>query len=637
MRLTTAPAARLARAVCVAREPGVARVARQSVVALALTFAFACSPGATLPPIPNTPRELGPSKQLDHALARLSFGPRPTDFEQVRRAGVDRWIERQLHPERIPDTLVERLLARDTLLLLDQPALHERLPSPSVQRRAYDRELKAAGVKTPAEAADSAVQQRLRRDSVAWTQAGRASYALFTGLERERLLRAAYSERQLQEVMTDFWENHFSVWVGKGEPMRYLLVPYDREVIRPRALGKFRELLGAVAHSPAMLYYLDNWRNGADREQPTLAQLECEARIPAVRLRPATSPGPRPPGAPLPGPGRVRAGVERVDQEREKAQCARRRSGPGRNENYARELMELHTLGVNGGYTQQDVIEVARAFSGWTIRAPDSLAVFEFNPAMHDAGPKTVLGHAIKGGGGENDGEQVLDILARQPATARFLATKLVRHFVADDPPPALVQRAADAYLASDGDMRTVLRTIFRSPEFWTREAFRARLKTPLELVASAVRALGAPPDSTLRTLGQVGYLGEPFWGHQFPDGWPDVASGWLGSDAMIRRMTFGASAASGALPGASPDSWRRSALLRLAPATDPAQAVATLVLGDDVAADARALLDSIAAAARPRARATSPASPSGLAGADPALLRRLLALALGSPDFQKH
>ncbi len=606
----------------------------RSLAALAAAVLAGCAGTPPLPPIPASPRELSPAQQVEHALDRLTFGPRPQGLEEVRRAGVDRWIERQLHPARIPDTLVDRLLARDTLLALDTPDLLERVPPPGRLRRAYDRDLKAAGVKSPAEAADTATQTRLRQDSLAWVQGAKVSYALLPTLQRERLLRAAYSERQLQEVMTDFWENHFSLWAGKGEAMRYLLVPYDREVIRPRALGKFRELLGAVAHSPAMLFYLDNWRNGSDKAQPTLAQLECEAKTPPVRLSPGRSPVPGFPGARRPPIGRIPVAVGNNDAARRA--CARRRAGPGRNENYARELMELHTLGVDGGYTQQDVIEVARALSGWTIQAPDSLGRFRFDSAMHDAGPKTILGHAFRAGGGEEEGERVLDLLAASPATAHFLATKLVRHFVADDPPPALVDRAAAAYLGSGGDIATVLRTIVRSPEFWTRGAFRARLKSPFELVASAVRALGAPPDSTFRTLGQLGYVGEPVWGHQFPDGWPDVAAGWLGSDAMIRRMTFGVAAPAGALPGATPDAWRRLALQRLAPEMDPAEAVATLVLGDDAAPAARAVLDSIAAAAPPRPAGGPVARPT-LASADPALLRRLLALALGSEEFQKH
>ncbi len=584
-------------------------VARSTFVwALPLALGACSAHGRGLPPIPDGPGGLTRAQQVDHALARLTFGARPGDFDAVRRMGLERWIERQLHPEGIPDTLVGRLLARDTLLALDPAELLARVPAPGRLRRAYDRELSAAGVHLPGQATDSAVRAALQRDSADYVHRVADSYRLSTALQRERVLRATFSERQLQEVMTDFWENHFSVWYGKGDVMRYVLPAFDRDVVRPRALGKFRELLGAVAHSPAMLYYLDNWRNGADRGEPILA---------------------------------------------------RRRAGPGRNENYARELMELHTLGVNGGYTQQDVIEVARAFSGWTIRAPDSLAAFRFDSAMHDAGPKLVLGHVLPGGRGMEEGEEVLDILARSPATARFLATKLVRHFVADDPPPALVARAADAYLRTDGDIRQVLRTILGAPEFWARSAYRSRLKSPFELVASTVRALGAPPDSSARTLGQIGYLGQSPWAHPFPDGWPDVASGWIGSDAMIRRISFAARAPGGLIPGATPDLWRRAALQRLDAGTSAAEAVAALLLGDEpppvagapadtvpsmdahalaalTSADGdrvRAILDSVAAPT-PAARAAR--APS-LGNASPVLLRRLLGLALASPVFQRH
>jgi uncharacterized protein (DUF1800 family) len=284
-------------------------------------------------------------------------------------------------------------------------------------------------------------------------------------LAQQKVLRAIYSERQLQEVLTDFWFNHFNVDARKGRD-RFLLTEYERETIRPHVLGKFRDLLEATAKSPAMLFYLDNWLS-ADPSGPHMEMLPPRvARSPfGGRVVVPGGPRPRPQGKNAP---------------------------KGLNENYGRELMELHTLGVDGGYTQKDVTEVARAFTGWTIDNPRQGGRFMFNPRLHDTGQKVVLGHVIKAGGGESDGEQVLDILAREPATARLIATKLARRFVSDTPPPALVDRAAARFQATDGDLREVTRTILTSPEFVAAESYRAKVKTPFEFVVSAARALGA-------------------------------------------------------------------------------------------------------------------------------------------------
>ena len=287
-------------------------------------------------------------------------------------------------------------------------------------------------------------------------------------MQSAKLARAVVSERQLDEVMVDFWENHFSVYSGKGQT-RLFLASYDRDVIRPHALGRFRDLLEAVAKSPAMLFFLDNWESAADSLHPTLAAARQPARgrFAGIR-RPAIGRfPPRPAGAAAPKRAR------------------------GLNENYARELMELHTLGVDGGYSQKDVIEVARALTGWTMNPRDG--EFVFRPEMHDAGQKVVLGRTLAAGRGIEDGEDVLDIVARHPSTARFITRKLVRHFVSDSAPPALVDQCASVFTKTDGNIRETLRCIVTSPAFFSRSASRPTVKSTFEVVASAMRVMNAP------------------------------------------------------------------------------------------------------------------------------------------------
>jgi uncharacterized protein (DUF1800 family) len=335
-------------------------------------------------------------------------------------------------------------------------------------------------------------------------------------LQASRILRAVYSERQLQEVMVDFWTNHFNVFANKGAD-RWLLTSYDRDTIRPFAMAKFSQLLEATAKSPAMLFYLDNFQS-----------VSPDAN--AGRLRP--------------------------QQQRR-----------GINENYARELMELHTLGVDGGYTQKDVQEVARCFTGWTIFQPRGGAAavsavmprdgerrnarrrdamertagtFFFNTRTHDDGEKMVLGHKIPAGGGMKDGLMVLDILAHHPSTAKFIATKLVRHFVADNPPPALVDRAAETFRKTDGDIRETLKTIFFSKEFNSTEAYRVKIKRPFELVVSAIRTLGADTNGGPGTHQWIARMGEPLYGFQTPNGYSDSAESWVNTGGLLERMNFG-------------------------------------------------------------------------------------------------
>jgi len=383
-----------------------------------------------------------------HALSRLGFGPRLGDVERVKAIGLSAWIERQLDPARIDDHAAMQTISVLPTLTMTTAQLQREYPRPDARQKSADPQM------APREMFQPAPEKRPVR--------------IVAEMQAARIMLAVESERQLQEVMVDFWFNHFNVHAAKGE-VKWYLTSYERDVIRPHALGKFGDLLRGTATHPAMLFYLDNWLS-----------TKPDFTVPF-------------------GPNRgKRAGL---------------------NENYARELMELHTLGVDGGYTQKDVTEVARAFTGWTIENPRQGGGFRFDPRIHDPGQKIVLGHVIKAGGGESDGEQVLDILAKHPSTATFIATKLARRFVSDTPPPALIDRAAARFRETGGDLREVMRTILTSPEFRSPQAYRAKVKTPFEFVVSAVRATGADVDTGERTarsggeehMGPAGFAGSAF------------------------------------------------------------------------------------------------------------------------------
>jgi len=364
-------------------------------------------------------------------------------------------------------------------------------------------------------------------------------------LSMAKVTRAIYSERQLQQVMDDFWFNHFNVYAGKGEDKWYL-TSYERDVIQPHALGKFKDLLTETAKSPAMLFYLDNHLSA----DPRAADRQAALRAMRQQMRRG------PYGGPYPPPGQA---ANKKKQER------------GLNENYGRELMELHTLGVDGGYTQQDVTEVARCFTGWTIEKPRENPRFKFDEKMHDPDPKHVLGKKIHAGG-MKDGEQVIDLLVKNPNTAKFISTKLARRFVSDTPPPALVQRMAKSFQKSNGDIREVMRTMIYSPEFWSREAYRAKVKTPFELVVSSVRALGTDVDTPLPLVRWVGRIGEPLYQCQPPTGYSDKAETWVNTGALLNRLNFSLALAGNKVRGSRSD--------------------VTALLGSDSSGDAKAALD---------------------------------------------
>jgi uncharacterized protein (DUF1800 family) len=605
------------------------RVKRQTrllwPVLLVLPLVLPLAIGKTKNQLPGTtPSLVDEQKRAVHAVNRLTFGPRPGDVEHVAAIGVDKWIEQQLHPEKIDDSSMEarlspfrttRMSAKEVAenfppLQLVKAVMDGKLPLPSdpMKRAVYQAQMEriaekqqskqatsnANGAAAVAAVPDASVSDNATLPSAANSKGSdeelsrRREDRLFAEskadellglspdqrmkailkmtpeqqraltnylrnpsnrdlldgmnaqqkeilmalqnpqqvvtaeLMQAKLLRAIYSERQLDEVMTDFWFNHFNVFSGKGVD-RLFLPSYERDVIRPHALGKFEDLLQATAKSPAMLFYLDNWLSVGPNS-------DIARRIP--------------------GPSNHARGMHRtgfpVPNTRTRGKGKKTN---GLNENYGRELMELHTLGVNGGYTQKDVTEVARVFTGWTIERPQDGGGFKFEERMHDSGDKVVLDHRIKSHG-EKEGIEVLHLLARHPSTAKFVSTKLAMRFVSDNPPSTLVNRMADTFLKKDGDIREVLRTMFRSPEFWAADTYRAKVKTPLEFVASAARATGADVTDAMPLARQLNTMGMPLYGMQPPTGYSMKADTWVNSSSLLGRMNFALALASGKVRG---------------------------------------------------------------------------------------
>jgi uncharacterized protein (DUF1800 family) len=602
-------------------------------------------------------KKLSADQEILHALDRLTFGPRPGDIEAVKKMGLSKWIDLQLHPERIPENealakLVEPLVeppslaaglrtvtagkgqqamlleiltpqqirllrtgtpqeARDFLATLPRekaaqvlalmPGVRQRLgaaaPNGAGQaqlqalltteqiqllRTGSDKEGLDFLATLPQEkvvqvlAIMPAVRQRLMpqldSDLRMMVEAAAPPTPVQPGqaLAQAKIYRAIQSDRQLQEVLVDFWYNHFNVYAGKGAD-RHLVMDYDRNAIRPHVLGKFRDLLESTANSPAMMFYLDNWQSSV---------------------------------APPARPNRLKNAK----------QAAR-----GLNENYARELMELHTLGVDGGYTQKDIVEVARCFTGWTIDRPNLGGPFSYNDRMHDKGQKTVLGVTIPAGGGKEDGEKVLDILAQQPSTAKFISRELAQRFVADDPPPALVERMAKTFHDTDGDIRAVLNTLFTSQEFFSQGAYRAKVKTPFEMIVSAVRATGAQVDNAGRLVSRVAALGEPLYRKLEPTGYSNVGEDWMNSAALLARMNFALQFAQNQIEGVKLDPGKFS--------TVPAAAARQILFTDA----AQQTLDAIGKELSEEQPDPSLANPGPVT---PGLIAGML---LGSPDFQRR
>jgi uncharacterized protein (DUF1800 family) len=451
---------------------------------LALLAALLAAPGIWAAPAVPTDDDA-----VRHALNRLTYGVRPGDVERVRTIGLQRWIDQQLDPGRIDNSALERRLASLQTLTLDVATIQREYAGPAMQERRERQLARRDGDRDPG----SPIPDPIMRQP---TAAQRKNRQVLTDLEEAKLLRAIYSERQLEEVLVDFWFNHFNVFAGKGQTRNYISA-YERDVIRAYVFGSFRDMLGASAQHPAMLFYLDNWLSS----------------------------------------GAAATGAAGATRAAGVTGAARARRSSGLNENYARELLELHTLGVDGGYTQDDIIHVARAFTGWTMRPREGTG-FLFVPTLHDRNDKTVLGQAISGGG-IREGEQVLDIVAAHPSTARHIATKLTIKFVSDTPPPALVDRAAARFTATGGHLREVVETIITSPEFFAADARTIKIKTPLDFIVSALRVTNAEVRNSqplVRTLGDMGmapYLCQP------PTGYDDTAAAWVNAGALVARMNF--------------------------------------------------------------------------------------------------
>jgi uncharacterized protein (DUF1800 family) len=548
-------------------------------------------------------------QRILHVLNRLGYGARPGDVERVKAMGIENYLSQQLHPESIADPVAEAKIKDRNLSTLSMTTaeLYEKFPQPGQllrklqQQGALPSDLAAARdnrVKGGANAAPNAGDTKKSGEAMTseatqgesaknpagnnpaplngnpldnekYREAIREYYMknglqlpqrITAELQASRILRAVYSERQLNEVMVDFWTNHFNIFMNKGAD-RWLLTSYDRDTIRPNAMGNFYDLLLATAESPAMLFYLDNFQSVS----PNANLGNGPNGNPMRRVQAG-----RDPLRQLLRGGNPRLMTNNPQQQRPQQQQQRR----GINENYARELMELHTLGVDGGYTQKDVQEVARCFTGWSIFAPrggaaaaqavmngrlaemlrENAGKFQFNPRAHDDGEKIVLGHKIPAGGGVKDGLLVLDILAHHPSTAKFIATKLARHFVMDDPSPALVDRVAAAFTKSNGDIRETLRAIFFSPEFNSPEAYRAKIKRPFELTISAIRTLGAETNGGPGIHQWIARMGEPLYGFQTPNGYSDTAENWVNTGALLERLNFGLALASNRIPGTRVD-----------------------------------------------------------------------------------
>ena len=573
-------------------------------------------PHATPEPAVVAPQMTADEKAI-HALNRLTFGARPGDLDAVKQIGVEQWIEQQLRPSAIPENpMLESKLAPFDTLRMTTAQLVRHYPTPQMVKAMVDgkqqfptdpeshyllekliakakrkegdndpqpvpdtwqlddqqKQILQTG-KPPEQAALIASMPEAEQYDVLDSLPNNARQKLFApappdlrrriqvfngpiqlvnqDLIEAKLLRAIYSDRQLEEVLTDFWYNHFNVFLDKGAD-RYMVTTYERDVIRPHVLGHFKDLLLATAQSPAMMFYLDNWQSKAN------------------------------------GKGRQ-----------------------GLNENYGRELMELHTLGVDGGYTQQDVTEVARCFTGWTIREPRQGGDFEFNEKVHDKGEKHVLGVTISAGGGMGDGLKVLDILSRKPATANFISRSLAIRFVSDNPPDKLVEKMAATFEKTDGDLREVMRAMMHAPEFWDPANFRAKMKSPVEMVASAVRAVNGDVDFAQNLAGQLNQLGEPLYRKLEPTGYSNRGSEWMNSASLLARMNFGIALAQGKIAGVKVDA------AQFALAMDPSKIERSILLTD----------------ASPAAR---DAIQTGL-DQQQQLGAMAAGLTLGSPDFQRR
>jgi len=513
--------------------------------------------------------ELTEDEAILHAMNRLAYGPRPGDVDQVRQTGLEKWIEQQLHPESINDADLNLRLQRYPSLEMSSKRLLEEFPHPDQNakqqgltkeeaKQQYEDQLKAKQqeaesqiIVTGNDNLDKAQQQLAKLQG---------PNRIVAELSMAKVDRAVYSKRQLEAVMEDFWFNHFNVFANKGDDKWYLTA-YERDTIRPHAMGKFSDLLLATSKSPAMLYFLDNYLSA---DPGAVARQEALKNFRRARYQGAFAGGSMPTPGTFPGP--ATSGPPAAN-----GVAAPKKPDRGLNENYGREVMELHTVGVDAGYTQQDVIQMAECLTGWTIHEPRKDPQFFFDEKVHGEGKKVVMGRTFDYGG-EKDGEEALKMLASKPATAHFISLELAHHFVSDNPPASLVERMAKSFAASGGDIRTVLRTMIYSPEFWSREAYRSKVKTPFELVASTSRALNAESTISLPLSQWVGRMGEPLYLCQPPTGYSDKAETWVNTGALLNRLNFALAFAGDKMGGATVD---LNPMLGEEAAKDPSAALA--------------------------------------------------------------
>jgi uncharacterized protein (DUF1800 family) len=521
-------------------------------------------------------KALTQEQKILHLLNRAGFGPRPGDLARVKKLGLEKYLEQQLHPERINDAAVESRLQGFASLDMTLAEINEKYPVPQLVARQLG--LRLPNQNTPTDAPDAADERKQRqeyRQALAEyyrTHDAKPVNTLLLELQAQKVIRAAYSERQLQEVMTDFWFNHFNVFWPKAG-VKSTATDYEMNAIRPNTFGKFKDLLMATAKSSAMMQYLDNFQSSSPNA-----------------------------GAARRGNGgrlaRLGQNRELTEEQKQRLQQAARRK-PGINENYARELMELHTLGVDGGYTQKDVQEVARAFTGWTIERPfagkgsrKAAGEFTFRQAIHDDGEKLVLGHKIPAGGGIKDGEMIIEILSRQPNTAKFISTKLVRRFVNDNPPKSLVDKVTGVYLKSDGDIREMLKCIFTSQEFYALENYRAKIKSPFELAVSSLRALEGETTNPRQVVQFVAKMGQPLYLYQPPTGYPDRAEQWVNTGALLERLNFGLAFSSNKIVGTTIDSKRLAGSQQATSDRQLMDTAIAVLLNGEVSAQTRSVLE---------------------------------------------
>ena len=528
--------------------------------------------------------ELTADQATLHALNRLGYGPCPGDVERIRQMGLEKWIDQQLHPERIDDAALDQRLDQYSTLNQSSTKLLDEFPPPgqAVKRQGVTKDEYKEKMEQKRQ---DALAQMLPTGNENFDRANdqlakiQGPNRIVADLSMAKVDRAVYSQRQLESVMEDFWFNHFNVFANKGAD-KWFVTAYVRDTIRPRTMGKFQDLLVATAKSPAMLFYLDNWMS-ADPAAFKRMQAEMQARRQRYQGI-FTGAQPPPPGT-FPGKSPVPGGNGVPPKKKEDR---------GLNENYGREVMELHTLGVDAGYTQQDVIAMAETLTGWTVHEPRKDPEFFFDERIHAQGKKVVMGHIINYGG-EKDGEEALKFLANHPSTARFISTELARHFVSDNPPESLISRMAKNYESTGGDIRSLLKTMIYSPEFWSKDAYRAKVKTPLELVASTARALGADVPVSLPLAQWVGRMGEPLFLCQPPTGYSDKSETWVNTGALLNRLNFALTFAGDKMAGTSVD---LKTLLGQPSSADPAIALdqsIQIFLAGDIADSTRKTLES--------------------------------------------